>query len=167
MNEKSHQLPLPNAVRYHLLFAWWSLLCFLTAGIGLESLHAFKIGWYLNEDYEIRRLMWTLGHAHGTLLSLVHAVFAVTVYFFPSVILGKGRMASPCFMGASILLPGGFFLGGIFVYGGDPGIGVWLVPLGAALFFLAVLLTGLGVVSAEAKVDESEPKQEPARKKRR
>jgi len=27
-----------------------------------------KIGWYLNVDQEMRRLMFTLAHAHGTLL---------------------------------------------------------------------------------------------------
>jgi hypothetical protein len=44
-------------------------------------------------------------------------------------------------MSASILLPGGFFLGGIFLYSTDPGIGVYLVPLGALVLFLGVLLT--------------------------
>ena len=31
-------------------------------------------------------------------------------------------------LGALVLLPLGFFLGGVFIYGGDPGIGVILVP---------------------------------------
>jgi hypothetical protein len=131
------------------------LLGFLTVGIGLEMLHAFKIGWYLNQDYEIRRLLWTLGHAHGTLLALVHAVFAVTVYFFPQVPIGRGRMASPCLMAASILLPGGFFLGGIFVYGGDPGIGVWLAPIGAVLLFAAVAAIAWRLVFAELQVKDA------------
>jgi hypothetical protein len=34
---------------------------------------------------------------------------------------------------ASLLLPGGFFLGGIAFFSGDPGLGVVVVPLAAAL----------------------------------
>jgi hypothetical protein len=50
-------------------------------------------------------------------------------------------LAGNCLLGASVLLPGGFFLGGLFLYGGDPGLGVLLVPLGALLLLVAVLLT--------------------------
>jgi hypothetical protein len=39
---------------------------------------------------------------------------------------------------AAILLPAGFFLGGIVTYGGDPGFGVWLVPIGALLLFYSI-----------------------------
>jgi len=39
---------------------------------------------------------------------------------------------------AAILLPVGFFLGGIVIYDGDPGVGVWLVPIGAALLFYGI-----------------------------
>jgi hypothetical protein len=39
---------------------------------------------------------------------------------------------------AAILLPVGFFLGGIVIYDGDPGLGVWLVPIGAALLFYSI-----------------------------
>ena len=51
----------------HVRFGWWSLLFFLTLGIALESLHGFKIGWYLDVTNETRRYMFTLGHAHGTM----------------------------------------------------------------------------------------------------
>jgi hypothetical protein len=39
---------------------------------------------------------------------------------------------------AAVLLPAGFFLGGIVIYDGDPGLGVWLVPIGAALLFYSI-----------------------------
>jgi hypothetical protein len=39
---------------------------------------------------------------------------------------------------AAILMPVGFFLGGIVIYDGDPGLGVWLVPIGAALLFYSI-----------------------------
>ena len=63
----------------HLVFGWWCLLLFLFVGIGLEAMHGFKIGWYLDVSNETRRLMWRLGHAHGVLLSLVNIAFAHTL----------------------------------------------------------------------------------------
>ena len=110
-------------LRRHLRFGWWSLLCFLTLGIVLESLHGFKVGWYLDAAHSTRRLMWTLAHAHGVLLSLVHLAFAATLPHLAADTLRLARLASPSLMGASFLLPGGFFLGGVVIHGGDPGSG--------------------------------------------
>jgi len=125
------------------------LLVFLTLGIGLELLHGFKVGWYLDVANDTRRLMWTLGHAHGTLLSILHLVFSSAA--------GGGRRpvawlrrASQCLFGATVLLPGGFLLGGVFVYDGDPGLGVLLVPAGALLLWVAVWLTARGVSALPA-----------------
>ena len=123
----------------HLRFGWWSLLVFLTLGIGLEGLHAFKLELYLAAGNEARRLLWTLAHAHGTLLAMLHLVFAVTL----GATQWKPRslaLASRCLIGASILLPGGFFLGGVYVHDGDPGLGVLLTPPGSLLLLLAVFL---------------------------
>lgn len=127
--------------RRHMGFGWWSLLVFLSLGIVLEAMHGFKVGWYLNVDNQTRRLMWTLAHAHGTLLALIHIGFALTVNALADHNLGWRRLASPCLIGASILLPGGFFLGGIFIYGGDPGLGILLLPVGALLLLVAVFVT--------------------------
>lgn len=133
-------------VRRHLQIAWWSLLCFVTLGITLEAMHGLKIGWYLEEPYEIRRLMWTLAHAHGTLLALVHAVFALTIYVVPAESTRHRGIASPLLIAASVLLPGGFFLGGCFIYESDPGLGIWLVPVGALCLISSVFLTAIGLV---------------------
>jgi hypothetical protein len=46
---------------------------------------------------------------------------------------------------ASGLIPGGFFLGGLTIYGGDPGIGILLVPVGAIFLFVATLLTARAI----------------------
>ena len=82
--------------------------------------------------------MWTLAHAHGTLLAVVHIVFGLE----PGGVPGAERAASadhvPVPVAASVLLPGGFFLGGVAFYSGDPGLGVLLVPAGAVLLLLAL-----------------------------
>jgi hypothetical protein len=138
----------------HLQFAWWSLLCFVILGITLEGLHGFKISWYLGKSAEIRRLLWTLAHAHGALLSLVHAAYAFTYFAMPVQLRWRQRLASALLMAASVLLPGGFFLGGTFVYEGDPGLGIWLVPPGAFCLFLGVFLTAIDVVRGKGSMGE-------------
>jgi hypothetical protein len=136
--------PDPLLVARHLRFGWWSLAVFATLGFGLELLHGFKIGLYLDVANETRRLMWTLTHAHGTLLSLIHLVFAFTLRM-AEVPKGHLRQSSTALMVASVLLPGGFFLGGVQFYAGDPGIGVALVPVGAALVIYAAVSTARAI----------------------
>jgi hypothetical protein len=120
----------------NLRFGWWSLLVFLSFGGILETLHGFKIGWYVDVGNETRRLMFTLAHAHGTLLALVNIAAGLTARFLERFTIRPS--VSFALIWAAILLPGGFFLGGIVTYDGDPGLGVWLVPVGAALLFYSI-----------------------------
>ncbi len=39
---------------------------------------------------------------------------------------------------SALLVPGGFFLGGLQVYSGDPSLGIVLVPLGTVALLLAL-----------------------------
>jgi len=128
----------------HLRFGWWVLLVFLTMGLALEALHGFKVGLYLNVSNETRRLMWTLAHAHGTLLGLVNIAFALTVRLLPEWPARERGVASLCLRSATLLLPAGFFLGGLFIYSGDPGLGILLVPVGGLLLVVSVFLTATG-----------------------
>ena len=124
-----------NADR-NLRFGWWSLLVFLSLGGALETLHGFKIGWYVDVGNETRRLMFTLAHAHGTLLALVNIAAGLTARSVPRFDLRPS--ISSVLIWAAVLLPAGFFLGGVVTYGGDPGLGVWLVPVGAVLLFYSI-----------------------------
>jgi hypothetical protein len=134
--------PLPTAhyTRLHLKFGWWSLLLFATLGLVLELLHGFKVAAYLDVTNETRRLMWTLAHAHGVGLSLVHLLFAIQVQVLPAHGAARHALVSRLLIASSILLPGGFFAGGAVYYGGDPGLGILLVPVGAVMLLLAVFL---------------------------
>jgi len=120
----------------NLHFGWWSLLIFLSLGAVLETLQGFKIGWYLDVGNETRRLMFTLAHAHGTLLAVVNIAAGLTARIVDRFTLRPSVSLS--LIWAAILLPAGFFLGGIVIYDGDPGLGVWLVPIGAALLFYSI-----------------------------
>ncbi len=119
---------------------WWSLALFLSLGFLLELLHGFKIGFYLDVGNEHRRLMWTLAHAHGALLGLVHLAFGFSLQAAPTLGSGRQGLASACLMGATILLPGGFLLGGVWVEGQLAALGFLLAPVGGALLAAAVFL---------------------------
>ena len=137
--------------RRHLLVGWWSLLFFATAGLVLESLHGFKVRAYLDVSNETRRLMWTLAHAHGTLLAVVNIVFGLSVRVAPELTSPREPRVSAALVGATVLMPASFFLGGIAFYGGDPGIGVLLLPVGAFLLLAALFWIGRGVSAQEAR----------------
>src|ERR1700693_16635 len=128
-----HALPEVQLADRNLRFGWWSLLIFLSLGAVLETLHGFKIGWYVDVGNETRRLMFTLAHAHGSLLALVNIITGLIGRIVERFTLRSS--VSFALIWAAILLPAGFFLGGIVIYDGDPGLGVWLVPAGGGIFF--------------------------------
>jgi hypothetical protein len=133
-----------------LKFGLWSLLAYLSLGLALEALHGFKVGWYL--DFETRRLMWGLAHAHGVLLSVLVIGFGMMISVWPDDDAPWRRIASGCLLAATVLLPCGFLLGGAFVHGGDPGVGVVLSPVGGVLLFVGVALTAVKLRPPAARV---------------
>jgi hypothetical protein len=124
--------------RRHQMVGWWALLLFLSLGIALETLHGFKIGFYLDPSHRMRRLLWTLAHAHGTLLAVVHIGFALGLMQFGVWTERRLKLASFFLIDALVLLPAGFFLGGLGHSEGDPSLGILLVPLGAIFLLIAV-----------------------------
>ncbi len=134
-------------IRRHLRLGWGALLIFLCLGLCLEVLHGFKLRFYLDVSNETRRLMLRLAHAHGALLGLVNLAFAGTLALAPRVRVSKlapedrwkrWALASGALGGATVAMPLGFLLGGLFAHAADPGLGVVLVPLAAVLLGLAV-----------------------------
>jgi hypothetical protein len=127
--------PDADIARRHLRVGWWALLVYLLLGLLLEGLLAYKAGFYLDVGNETRRLMWRLAHAHGTLLSLINVVYGLTVRSTPETASG---LASGCLLSALVLVPLGFFAGGMVVHGGDPSVAVLVVPAGAIALAVAV-----------------------------
>ena len=120
----------------HRLFGWTSLLVWLIFGTTLEILHGFKVSSYLLSD--IRREFWSLAHFHGVglgIVSLIYVRWAQADGLTPS----QQKTASYLLIAGSILMPLGFFLGGLVHYEGDPGIGIFLAPIGAFLILLVAL----------------------------
>ena len=147
MSHEGDDRDLHRATRCHLAAGWSAVLVFLALGIVLEGLHGFKIGFYLDVGNSTRRLMWTLAHAHGTLLGMLNILFALTARHVAWAGTGR-RVASVALLSATALLPGGFFLGGVRIYAGDPGLGILLVPVGAVGLLLAAALTTAAVLKS-------------------
>jgi hypothetical protein len=132
----------------HLALGWGALLVFVCLGLLLESLLAFKVGPYVDVDHEARRTMWRLAHAHGTGLALVNVGYGLTVRAVPAT---ADALASGCLVAALLLVPVGFFGGGLDVHGGDPGILVFLVPPGAVALVVGIARVAMATLSSRVK----------------
>lgn len=139
-----------SAIRRHLLLGWAAVAFFALAGLALEALHGLKVAAYLDLEASTRRHMWTLAHAHGTLLGLVHLGVAFTLRARPAIAaLRPVVVARHALTAALILMPAGFFLGGVNTFAGDPGLGVLLVPVGGVGIVLGAVGLVAGLAAAE------------------
>lgn len=127
--------PAWSAVRRTLRVGWLLLAVSLPFGVTLEALHALKAPLYLGSD--VRREMWRLAHAHGTLLGVVCLVFAALAPVHVAERI-RASVARQIRWGA-ILMPLGFFAGGVLNSEGDPSLGVLLTPVGAVLLSVALV----------------------------
>ena len=118
--------------------AWVSLALWITFGILLEAFNAFRSPALL--DDHVRREMFRLAHAHGTLLNLVLLAAALCarldlIRLDATTVLGL--------RGAVVLLPLGFFFGGVWHFKDEPGFGILLVPFGAVLLLVSAIYISL------------------------
>ena len=95
--------------RRHLRFGWWSLFAFTALGMGLDLLHGFKAQTYLDASNQTRRLMWTLAHAHGTLIAVVNVIFGICLRVIPGFSRRSLRLISWILIASGIVLPLSFF----------------------------------------------------------
>jgi len=141
--ESRDEVNLATLSTRHIRFGWILVFVYVMLGVLLEILHGFKMGLYLDVSNEARRLVWTLAHTHGTLIGVLNIAFALTL---PRLALSETAMraASLLFLSAGVVMPLGFFLGGVVIYGGDPGLPIVLAPIGGLFLVGAVGLAALG-----------------------
>lgn len=125
----------PSPAHKNLRFGWIAVLVFATLGLLLESMHLLKLPLYM--EAQIRRELWTLAHAHGTLLGLVNVVFGL---YGQQLNIAAARRASALLRTAAILMPAGFLLGGIGNPETDPSLAIVLVPVGALMLIAAAAM---------------------------
>lgn len=148
----------------HLVFGWWTVCVFVLLGILLEGLHAFKADYLVNVENETRRSMWTLAHAHGALLGLINVGMAYAVGRVSGWLPRSRMLASGSLLAATVMIPGGFFLGGLTIYSGDPGPGIFLVPPGGFLLVYALFLMARAAGSSGGLASDSGPRDRSERK---
>lgn len=134
-------------VRACLRFGWTWLAVFVLGGLALEALHGVKAAWYL--DHHLRRELWVLAHAHGALLALVTLAFAAAaapLYADAR----KLKVAGALLRWGALLVPAGFFLGGIGNSETDPSLFILATPVGALLVLHALASAALQAWRAPA-----------------
>jgi hypothetical protein len=137
MSKRQPTLTEHKLARRHGRFGWTWLLLWLLLGFTLEMLHGFKISEYLLDS--IRREFWTLAHFHGVTLALVNLIY-VRWAESEQLPVNQRNLASWSLIAGTVLMPVGFFLGGLIHFEGDPGLGIFLAPPGALLILFTVLL---------------------------
>lgn len=117
---------------------WISLALWIAFGILIEGFSAFRSPAYL--DDALRREMFRLAHAHGTLLNLVLLGAAICARLD---LIRLGRMTSLGLCAAAVLLPTGFLFAGLWHFKDEPGLAILLVPAGAVLLLVTVIYISL------------------------
>ena len=110
----------------------------MTVGLILDGLLAFRAPGYLDDP--VRRELFRLAHAHGTLLSLLLVVVGLCGR---RGVVEPFRAARAALRVGSLLMPLGFLLGGIRHFEGDPGLLVWMAPPAALLLIFGVVSTAI------------------------
>jgi Na+-driven multidrug efflux pump len=119
---------------------YWLLAVSLPLGLTLEALHGFKVRAFI--ESEMRRELFRLAHAHGTLLGILCLVFAALA---EQNVPEASRLSIARFVTwGAVLMPLGFFLGGILNSEGDPSLGIALTPIGAVLLIVALVRAARG-----------------------
>lgn len=118
--------------------AWFGLAFWMAFGLLVEGLIGFRSPAYLQDP--VRREVFRLAHAHGTLLSIL--LLLANLYI-------QRGLASPPELGVLLLrigvfvMPIGFLLGGIWHFESEPGIGIFLAPIGGVLVVFGVVTLAL------------------------
>jgi hypothetical protein len=105
---------------------WLSLAFWISFGLLLESLMAYKAPAYLDDAQ--RRELFRLAHAHGSVLGMVLIIAAIW---------GRGigarisRVAVIALRLGALVMPLGFLAAGLWHPESEPGLAIWLVPAGA------------------------------------
>ena len=134
------------AARKALVWGWILLAIFLPLGLTLEALHAMKVPVYLESI--LRRELWTLAHAHGSLLGILCLTFAAVADRSLRDDAVRASVSRWLRIGAT-LMPAGFFLGGVLNSEGDPSWGIVLVPVGGLCLLVALLRAGMATMRGE------------------
>ncbi|MDX2034694.1 MAG: hypothetical protein SF339_28725 [Blastocatellia bacterium] len=132
-----------EGIRGMAVQGWISLAVWMTIGLLLEGLLAFRAPGYLDDPQ--RRELFRLAHAHGAMLGLLLLAAAWCAERFAH----PGRPAVLALRLGALLMPLAFFLAGLQHPEGDPGLAIWLAPPGAVLIIFAAVSMALASRSSD------------------
>jgi hypothetical protein len=105
---------------------WLSLAFWISFGLLLESLMAYKSPAYLEDPQ--RRELFRLAHAHGSVLGMVLIIAAIWARGIGARL---SRLAVVALRLGAVVMPLGFLAAGLWHPDSEPGLAIWLVPAGA------------------------------------
>ena len=117
---------------------WLSLAFWMSFGLLLESLMAYKSPAYLDDPQ--RRELFRLAHAHGSLLGVVLVIAAIWTNAIGARL---SRSTVTTLRLGAVIMPFGFLAAGLWHPESDPGLAIWLVPAGALLLIFGVISIAL------------------------
>jgi hypothetical protein len=120
---------------------WTSLLVWACVGLALETANGLKLASYL--DDAMTRELLTLGHAHGVGLAIV--AILVGEHGLPRSAEAHRESIARATAFAALAIPLGFALSALGHPEGDPGIAIWIVPVGALALLGALAAIAIGV----------------------
>lgn len=148
MNSKSDEAGSSNWVPEMMLQGWLGIAIWMAVGLLLESLMAYKAPSYLDDAQ--RRELFRLAHAHGTLLHVLLVLVALSAGAGRLQVQRAARIGVRC---GAVIMPGGFFLAGLWHPEGDPGVFIWFVPAGAAMLIFGMF--AIAISSYRALTDRN------------
>ena len=123
---------------------WLSLAFWISFGLLLESLMAYKSPAYLEDPQ--RRELFRLAHAHGSVLGMVLIIAAIWARGIGARL---SRLAVVALRLCAIVMPLGFLAAGLWHPESEPGLAIWLVPAGALSLIFG--LTSIALASRPNK----------------
>lgn len=134
-----------DASKLSARLGWTGLAAWAAVGLALEAAHGWKIAAYV--DDALARELLRLAHAHGVGLSVVLILYGVSAA--PRLASELALHLARALAAAAALLPAGFALGAIAHPEGDPGAGIVLAPIGAAVLLYALVRTAFALWRAD------------------
>jgi hypothetical protein len=127
--------------------AWFGLLFWMSMGLLFEGLIGFRAPVYLQDP--LRRELFRLAHAHGTLLSVL--LLVVNLYLLKELI-SPPKIAVRGLQAGTVLMPLGFLLGGASHYESDPNFLIFLSPVGGLLIIFGVAAIAFSAIGKREKL---------------
>jgi hypothetical protein len=134
MNNKLEEIQSKINVQSLLMQSFIGIAAWMSFGLLLEGFLGFRVSGYMSDL--ARREMFRLAHTHGTLLSILLLISALTI---SSNLVYPNKFAILSLRIGTILMPLGFLLGGIWTNKEEPNLLVFLAPIGGILVIFGLI----------------------------